>query len=88
MHELLYCVHMQSSLSYPEGKPSMLHHVINHGLVDQVGKSFSIADEFMIHVFKAHLHPEGTAASSIFDCTQGLCMQTPSELKKAHTLSD
>ena len=33
----------------------MLHHVISHGLVDQVGKSFNIADEFMIHVFKAHV---------------------------------
>lgn len=33
----------------------MLHHVISHGLVDQVGKSFNIADEFMIHVFKAHI---------------------------------
>ena len=54
-HNIFYCVHVQSSLSYPEGKPSMLHHVISHGLVEQVGKSFNIADEFMIHVFKAHV---------------------------------
>ena len=32
-----------------------LHNYINRGLVDQTGKVFNIADEFLIHTYKAHL---------------------------------
>lgn len=53
----------------------MLHHVISHGLVDQVGKSFNIADEFMIHVFKAH----------VIACSHEWLKLTAKEIVENHT---
>lgn len=37
------------------GSLSNLHSYINRTVVDKAGKKFSVADEFLVHAFKAHL---------------------------------